>query len=314
MARQASKFKVGLFVIAGVLIGLGALTYLGARQYLQGASTYVTFFKESVQGLQMDSVVKYRGVEVGRVRAIKVAPDNTLIEVVMDIQFRGPLSDDMVAQLKMVGITGIAYIELDRKAPNEQDHSPPLSFPAEYPVIASRPSEISQLFSLVEDVVRQLRGVDFKGIAEEAQGALSAGRRLLADQKLQNIMAKLESAAANVDSMTAQADRFMKTNQLNEIAAQARAAASEAKTLMEEARTQVAGLRLADTGRQAGELVEEVRGDVGGLSGELKLTAQSLRRASETLDRLLTRLERTPSDALFSSPPPRPATPAGGDR
>jgi phospholipid/cholesterol/gamma-HCH transport system substrate-binding protein len=314
MARQASTFKVGIFVIAGVLIGLSALVYLGASQYLKGANTYVTFFKESVQGLQPDSVVKYRGVEVGRVRAIKVAPDNTLIEVVMDIQFPGPLSADMTAQLKMVGITGIAYIELDRRVPGDPDQSPPLSFPADHPVIASRPSDISQLFSLVEDVVRQLRRIDFKAIADQTQATMAAGQELLQSERLKKIFTHLESAAANVDSVSAKADRFLSKGELEALAAQAKAAMGEAKHLMEEARAQVAGLKLAETGREAGQLVEEVREDVGGLSGELKVTAQSLRRASESLDRMLSRLERTPSDALWSSPPTSRMTPAGGQR
>jgi phospholipid/cholesterol/gamma-HCH transport system substrate-binding protein len=313
MARQTSTFKVGLFVIVGVLICLSALVYLGASQYLKGASTYVTLFKESVQGLQPDSVVKYRGVEVGRVRAIKVAPDNTLIEVVMDIQFPEPLSADMTAQLKMVGITGTAYIELDRLAAGEPDRSPPLSFPVDHPVIASRPSDISQLFGLVEDVVRQFKGIDFKAIADQIQATLAAGQELLQSERLKRIVAHLESAAANVDSVTARADRFLSRGELESIAGQAQAALGEAKRLMEEARTQVAGLRLTEAGWEVGQLMDEVREEMGGLSGELRVTAQSLRRASESLERLLSRLERTPSDALWSSPP-HPAIPAGGQR
>jgi len=66
MPRKTSKFMVGLFVTVGVFIGLVAIIWLGASNYFEKGLMYVTYFDESVQGLQADSAVKYRGVEVSR--------------------------------------------------------------------------------------------------------------------------------------------------------------------------------------------------------------------------------------------------------
>ena len=55
---------IGLFVIIGVSIGLITIIWLGAYKYFEKGGTYATYFDESVQGLQTDSTVKYRGVEV----------------------------------------------------------------------------------------------------------------------------------------------------------------------------------------------------------------------------------------------------------
>ena len=66
MSGKTSKFLIGLFVMGGVIIGAGIIVWIGASKYFQKGSTYVTFFDESVQGLQMDSSVKYRGVDVRR--------------------------------------------------------------------------------------------------------------------------------------------------------------------------------------------------------------------------------------------------------
>jgi phospholipid/cholesterol/gamma-HCH transport system substrate-binding protein len=175
MTRKASKFKVGLFVLVGVLLMVSGLIWLGASRYLKGSTTYATYFAESVQGLQMDSVVKYRGVEVGRVKAIRVAPDNTLIEVVMDIVFKGQIEQTMVASLKMVGITGIAYVELDQRRPGAADQTPPITFASEYPIIPSRPSEISQILTVAEEVVQQVRLIDFKKLADELEAFFGRG-------------------------------------------------------------------------------------------------------------------------------------------
>src|SRR4030042_4893928 len=121
MARRTSKFMIGLFVTIGILIGMVAVVWLGASKYFEKGATYVTYFDEAVQGLQLDSAVKYRGVEAGRVEKIRVAPDNRLIEVVMKINLRGKLEHEYVAQLKAAGITGIVFVELDGKEPETRE-------------------------------------------------------------------------------------------------------------------------------------------------------------------------------------------------
>lgn len=314
MSRQASKFKVGLFVILGILIAVAALVYLGAQSYFQGAVTYVTYFAESVQGLQVDSVVKYRGVEVGRVRRLGVAPDNTLIEVVMDIGFQGPLGKDMAARLKQVGITGLAYVELDRVDPEDIDMSPALDFTPKYPLIRSRPSDITQLWNLVEDVVRQIRGVDFKGVAEGAESALRAADELLRSERIKNTLVSAEQAAENLRAMAAKADRLLDRGEVQTLLARTGEAMTEARNLLAETRAQVKALNLGATGQAAGELVEEVSQSAGGVAAELRLTSESLNRSAQSLQRLLERLERSPSDALFSSPPPPEKAKPRGER
>ncbi len=317
MSRQASKFKVGLFVLVGLFMAVSALVWLGASRYLKGTTTYVTYFSESVQGLQVDSVVKYRGVEIGRVKAIQVAPDNTLIEVVMGIHYDGAVPPDITATLKMVGITGIAYIELDRKDPSSPDLSPKLSFAARYPVIPSHPSEISQLFSLVEEVVRQVRTIDFKTLASDLQGTLAAARDILSGVKIQKTMASLEKAAGNLESLTGRADRYLAKGELEATVSQAKTALAEAEGLMKDLRAQAQALDLNGTKERADQMMDQVQDRVAQVGGDVRITADNLRRASETLERLLTRLENSPSDMLFSQPPAAPGgrpAPAGRER
>lgn len=317
MSRQASKFKVGLFVLAGIFMMLVALVWLGATRYLKGTTTYVTYFSESVQGLQVDSVVKYRGVEIGRVKAIQVAPDNILIEVVMGIHYDGAVPPDITATLKMVGITGIAYIEMDRKPPEMPDQSPKLTFAARYQVIPSRPSEISQLFSLVEEVVRQIRSINFKTLADDLQGALAAAREVLSGVKINKTVESLEKAAANLESLTGRVDRYLARGELEATVTQAKNALAEAQGLMVDLRQEVKSLDLSSTRERTDQVIEQVQDRVAQVGGEARVTADNLRRASETLERLLSRLENSPSDVLFSQPPAAPGgrpLPAGRER
>ena len=213
MARKTSKFMIGLFVIIGVSIGLIAIIWLGASKYFEKGGTYATYFDESVQGLQKDSTVKYRGVDVGRVEKIRVAPDNALIEVVMKINLKGELQRSHIAQLKPAGITGIVFIELDRKGPGEQDLSPKLSFASEYPIIASKPSDIKQILSGVQGVLENLNKIDAKGISEgivstvaNLNGVITKVDNALAEKRLdeiiievKNTLVKFQNFATNIE-------------------------------------------------------------------------------------------------------------------
>ena len=140
MASIKTKFTVGLFVIIGLAIAIVTIIWLGKSHYLEEGQYYIAYFDESVQGLDKDSPVKYRGVSIGRVDNIGVAPDATLIKVILKIESSLNLEDhleEIVAELKSVGITGIMFIELERKKDDEPDLSPEITFSSEYPVIAT---------------------------------------------------------------------------------------------------------------------------------------------------------------------------------
>ena len=166
MVRHVSSRALGLFVTVGVILGVVAIIWVGASKYFEKGDRFVTYFNESVQGLQQDSAVKYRGVDVGRVEAIRVAPDNRLIEVVMKIRLRDEVEKNNVASLRTAGITGIVFVELDRRDPEEPDLSPRVDFASEYPIIPSRPSQIRQIFSGIDEIVEKIKQVDLAGISK----------------------------------------------------------------------------------------------------------------------------------------------------
>ena len=133
-------------------------------RFLEKGQFYATYFDESIQGLVVDSPVKYRGVFIGRVESISVAPDSQLIKVVLKIESGQTLDSNIVAQLKSVGITGSMFVELDRREEGEPDQSPTLSFPSEYPIVASKPSEISELLNSISQALNQIKALDLIGM------------------------------------------------------------------------------------------------------------------------------------------------------
>ena len=70
MSQKANYFKLGLFVIGAVAAGVAVLLIIGTGRWLKPRAVMETYFNESVQGLDIGSKMKYRGVVIGEVTRI----------------------------------------------------------------------------------------------------------------------------------------------------------------------------------------------------------------------------------------------------
>jgi phospholipid/cholesterol/gamma-HCH transport system substrate-binding protein len=304
MAGKQSNFMIGIFVTAGLVMAIVAIIWLGASQYFQRGEFFVTYFDESVQGLSVDSHVKYRGVNVGTVRTIQVAPDNRLVEVVMKIDMRGGDEKERSAKLKSAGLTGIVYIELDRMTDEEGDMSPQLGFPAEYPVIPSRPSDAKYILSMVDRIVTEVNKIDIKAIFKEIQNIAGGIDQLVNGPKMKHILANLESATARLDHALRQVDNLTADGKLDDVFNEARGTITDTRALIGKIREDFEQLQLAGTMEKTNRIVSGVDQSVREISQDLRMTTDNLQRASENLDILMDKLRDDPSDLLFSRPPP----------
>jgi len=309
MASERVKFTVGLFVASGIAVALAAMVLLGLTGFLEKGQYYVTYFNESVQGLDVDSPVKYRGVSVGRVEGIDVAPDSKLIEVVLKVESGQALENDIVAQLKSVGITGIMFVELDRKEEGEPDRSPPLSFPTKYPVVASKPSDISELFRGIEDVLNQIKSLDLEGISDRIKLAVDSVNQAIVDANVKGISTDIGSSLASLE-------RILETERWDNILNSMEEASQSLGVLMSEEDTEIrtaienfsramesANRLLAD----GSSLVSGTEETQARLQRQLVVIGQNLEQASANLRELMELLADQPSQLIIGQPPaPRP--------
>ena len=70
MSEKANQLRIGIFVVLGVAILLAALFLFGIRSAFQPTYTLETYVPTDVEGLSVGSVVKLRGVAVGKVTEI----------------------------------------------------------------------------------------------------------------------------------------------------------------------------------------------------------------------------------------------------
>jgi phospholipid/cholesterol/gamma-HCH transport system substrate-binding protein len=157
MEEKVNFTVVGVFVLvlSAALIG-GVLWLSSGRSYGTSYEIYQTYMKESVAGLNMNAAVRYRGVEVGRVQKIALAPGNVeQVQLTLAIESGTPVKTDTVAILETQGLTGIAFVDLtggSRDAPKLKAEPG-----APYPVINTGPSLMVRLDESLIDATRILK-------------------------------------------------------------------------------------------------------------------------------------------------------------
>ena len=312
MASEARKFQVGVFVIAAVLIAVAGAIWLGASRYLADESRTVTYFSESVQGLDPGAAVKYRGVPAGRVERIDIAPDGDLIEVVMSVD-RGfaerMLKDPTLrAQLQLSGITGLRYVEIDRHSGDALERSPKLSFEAPYPLIPSTPSQFKAVQEALEDIYGRVMSVDLPGISSDVRAMLQAADQLLRDERLQQILANVSAITGSTRQVVANVEQMTSGVQLAPVVTDLRHTTAEARSLLVELHDGATGQELRGALREIDGLARTTQSFVLDLQGVM----ERLNRTAENLEQLTDMLRQQPSRLLCSSPPP-PRSGAGGD-
>lgn len=288
MINQKTKFFVGLFIAGGICIAIVAIIWLGMSRFFRKGEFYAVYFNESVQGLKVDSPVKYRGVDIGYVNRLGLASDSRLIEAVLEIMSGIRLENDMVAQLKAAGITGSMFIELDRITEGGENDSPKLTFPTEYPVLASRPSEMSEFFHGIDDIVQKLNTIDIAGISDSLKKSLGHIDTTFIDLDLKGISTDIKASLTSLNEnlnpsrwekiMVKIEDTF---NSLDGVI-------HNTNLLLESATT----------------ITDNTGKGISNLNQYLHVIGQRLEIASNNLNNLLEQINDNPSRLLFGDAPP----------
>ena len=190
MSAQANFFKIGLFVIGAVIALVFLLVLLGAGRLFQSKIVMETYFNESVQGLELGSKVKYRGVIVGEVKSIGFTYNRYQQDVPMaerlryvmvettivprqiggrtgagDLTQSGTLKAEIDKGLRVrlapQGITGTSYLEIDYVDPKTNPLLPISWEPANLYIPGAK-STVTQFVAAASDIVEHLRNIDLE--------------------------------------------------------------------------------------------------------------------------------------------------------
>ena len=169
MSNKANNFKIGLFILIGMIVIVIGIILFGGGKFFREKYTIETYFDQSVQGLDVGAPLKFYGVQIGNVSNIHfvfndyqtykqyvlvradIFPDSIkggagrrLADEYEDIGvFLNELTEKgLRLELSSQGITGVAFLNMVYTEPDK--------FPAydiewkpKYPYIPSAPGKIT---------------------------------------------------------------------------------------------------------------------------------------------------------------------------
>jgi phospholipid/cholesterol/gamma-HCH transport system substrate-binding protein len=111
MKSKSEQAAVGLFVLIAAALLIGSILAV-AGTFTSGGVPFHTYFK-SAGGLLPGAMVRYGGMNAGKVAAVRVDPqDSTRIEIDFTVQRGIPVKKDSIARITTIGALSDNYVEV----------------------------------------------------------------------------------------------------------------------------------------------------------------------------------------------------------
>ena len=282
MENKARYTIVGLFVLVFAVAMVFFILWL-ARYDVQeiNAKEFRLYSKTSIAGLNKNSIVEYKGLDIGTVKKVSIDPKNLeQIEIVLKITNPSVIKTDSYAIVQSQGVTGNKIIEIEGGTHNAMELAPKDS--STYAIIPLKKSFLDKLTSSAGNISSQIEEVlkrfelllnekNMQNIEQMLGNANSSSKNL--DEmmlKVNNLIEKqLIATLKNVDSMTNSIDDVVKKDIKNTI--------KKIDSLSQ-------NFNLLST-----DINTIINEDVKSLINELRKTAKS----SQSIDKVLDDLENT---------------------
>lgn len=236
MAKRVSTTTVGAFIVSALGLIVAAVMVFGSGRFFHPRYEFVCFFSGDLNGLKIGAPVKFRGVQVGTVTAIKlriagqkrlteVEAKNAALPVFIELDqseieglggtgnagseeiLRAFISRGLRAQLATESLlTGLLYVDLDF----HEESQPRFFLPAgsKYREIPTVPTSLEQLQGKALKALAKLDQIDFGALVAAITDAAKSTRSLVSSPQLTDALVQLKETAA---AMTVAMARIVKT-------------------------------------------------------------------------------------------------------
>ena len=231
--RRLNPTAIGAFVLGAVAIAVASIVLFGSGRWFGGERvSLVCFFEDDVDGMQIGSKVKLKGVPIGEVKNIllRFKPNPTegeartkpLIPVIIEVdvdrlsndlgvnmdfrddrQYREHIEDGLRATLGISSlITGILQVNLDYHddAEKAEGLEPFIYRGVEYRIIPTMPSQMAQATNDLLSVVNNISTADFKGVVEGLNTLLDNVNDKLSQFEVKGMNEAIESFQTRMES------------------------------------------------------------------------------------------------------------------
>ncbi|HEY3536686.1 MAG TPA: MlaD family protein [Trinickia sp.] len=261
-----ARLAFAAFLLVSTVAGAGWY-FFSVSQY----ATYQIYTKDSVSGLIADAPVEFHGVDVGKVKSVRLVNPHS-VDIVLSIDRTAPVTSASVATITSRGLatrgfTGYVYISLEDVG---SDSRPLTTRPGEpYPIIATAPSKAVTLDTAMNQVNENFQVIT----------------RLLESILDETTVASLKQSADNLQQVTKVLAK--NTGKLNAIVANAERASHRFEPLLESSHDTVTALQTQ-------------------ILPETHKALSNLDNLSKSFNDVAIRINRDPSIVIRGAAPPPP--------
>ncbi len=302
METKAHHVLIGAFTLLVIAAAVTFALWLAKTSVNRQYHYYDIVFTESVTGLSKGGAVQYNGIQVGEVSALKLDPrDPRRVIARVRLAADTPVKIDTRAKLGLLGLTGVAFIQLTGGKPDSAPLLPTPDNPV--PKIPSESSALSQLLASGADIVTSLNGILAKANAILSQDNIDRVDRTLAH--LDQTMAAVADERDDIRTLLQQATAASK--ELNETLHSTNALVNnQGKATLDSARAALASLQ--HTSETLDKLMAENSGSLqSGLEGvgQLGPALRELRGTLRDIRALTQKLQGNPAGYLLGRDRPQ---------
>ncbi|MBR0654252.1 MlaD family protein [Plastoroseomonas arctica] len=319
MARPSRLYlRVGTLIVAGGALTVGFVLFLTAGRFRDQGVIFETYLRESVQGLEVGSGVRYRGVAIGRITEIGLAAAEygqgqataytgayqlVVVRYAVDMTKVGPVPEYAVAmdmglrtRIASQGLTGLSYLELDFIDSARGQPVPELPWTPRYSFIPSTPSTIVAVTSAAEALVERLGRLDIEGLINGATLLVTDLRTQLGEGDVAQLVREGSATLRTLRETASALQGIAQSPELRATLTSASQAAADLRASLQRLPALIQTLEA--TARTARNVSGDTQADLSPILRDLRATTANLRETTESL-------RRSPAQAIFGGPPER---------
>jgi paraquat-inducible protein B len=329
MNKKTSPALIGAFVLGALGVLIIAVIAFGSGRLFKQSKEFVLYFDNSVNGLRVGAAVKFKGVEIGSVKDIRLQLEDaqvTKIPVIIEIDLEkmtsrgatGAVARDTEAfhqaivqrglrgQLLMESlVTGLLYVGLDLFPDTPIRLVQQAGGNHKYLEIPTTPTTLEAAQDAVTRIINKLEEIDFTGVRKSLTETVDGVNQLVNSPDLKASLRSLQQTMPKVDEALISM-RKLATSMEGSVASLTISVEQTSDATREAMQQAAIALKQTDGALKAAEAVMT---NVNGIMDqdsptfyEFRKSMREVSAAARTLRLLSGYIERNPRALIFGKP------------
>lgn len=330
MSKRISPTLIGAFVLGALALVVVAVVALGSGRFFRQTREFVLYFDSSVNGLRVGAPVKFKGVEIGAVKDIRLQLEKSAqvdkIPVIIEIDLEkltsrgasGEVARDLptfhqtIVKMGLRGqllmeslVTGLLYVGLDLLPNSPVRFVQTAGNKYRYPEIPTTPTTLEEAQDAVTRIISKLEELDFKGLTKSLTETVDGINQLVNSPEVKASLHDLRQTMPKVDDALVSVRKAATSLDANVtmLSASLEQTSDATREAMQQA---AAALKQSDGALKAAEAaMVNVNGIVDQDSPtlyEFRRSMKEIAAAARTLRLLSGYIERNPRALIFGKP------------